>query len=228
MGFVMVMVMVMTFALGATEPAHADSIRGFIHIQNSKVLLQPIVEGRPVTEKAIPISTSIGIRTSLMDLRSGDYVVVSGRLVDTDRDGMTDEISVQAIESVGLNTLIGTWRSPKWEVVRFEDFSRMSLYRPHFRLRANGTSGLGFTVPPAGSSPTGLSKLKDLNYSLAPEQGSVYSIFLVEKKASGPAPIYIGRLRVNENQIEKHLTLEIFDPKTGNSSEVLSLSPVRE
>lgn len=210
--------------------ALADSIRGFVQIQNSQVFFQPVIDGKPLTEKALPIATTIGIRTSLLDLRSGDYVVVSGRLIDTDRDGITDEVSVQAIESVGLNSLIGTWRSAKWEVVRFEDFSRMSLYRPRFRLSATPSSTGLNPVTSASLNPSrmSLSKLKDLNYSLAPEQGSIYSIFLVEKKITGPAPVYVGRLHVKESEKEKRLTLEIFDPKTGESAEVLSLSPVRE
>lgn len=210
--------------------AFADSIRGFVQIQNSQVFFQPVVDGLPLTEKALPISTSIGVRTALLDLRSGDYVVVSGRLVDSNRDGVTDEVAVHAIESVGLNSLIGTWRSAKWEVVRFEDFSRMSLYRPRFRLSATPSPAGLNPVTSAALNPSrmSLSKLKDLNYTLAPEQGSTYSIFLVEKKVTGPAPVYVGRLHVKESAQEKRLTLEIFDPKTGDSAEVLSLSPVRE
>ncbi len=196
----------------------ADSIRGFISIQSAQVFLLPVQNGAHLASRAVPISTTIGIRTSLLDLKTGDFVVVSGRLHDNDQNGEPDEVTVHAIESVGLNELIGTWRSPNWEVVRFEDFTSMSLYRPRYM-----TGKTPLHNPRRGRMS--FSKLKDLNYTLAPEQGSNYSIFLVEKMSlAGPAPIYVGRLSVQK----RLLKLEIFDSKTGQPGEVLSLSPVRD
>ena len=172
--------------------------------QNPTTLINP---------KPLSISTSLAIRTSLLDLKSGDFVVVSGELADKNLDGIYDEVVVDAIESVGLNQLIGSWRSSKWDVVRFEDFNSLSLYRPKF-------SG-----PQTVGTRADLAKLKDLSYTLAPERGSSYSIFLAEKNSlSIPAPVYVGHLEVRADSLK----LEIFDPKTGSSSEVLSLSPVRD
>ena len=170
----------------------------------------------PVTltnPKPLSISTSLAIRSSLLDLKSGDFVVVSGEFVDKNLDGIDDEIRVDAIESVGLTQLIGSWRNSNWDVVRFEDFNSLSLYRPKSRSGA---------LPGAHAD---LAKLKDLSYTLAPEKGASYSIFLAEKNSlSVPAPVYVGHLDVKADSLQ----LEIFDPKTGHSSEVLFLSPVRD
>lgn len=192
--------------------ARADSLRGFITIQGTQILLMPVSNMTPVLPKPIPVQTTLGIRASLLDLKSGDFIVAAGRLEDFDHDGVFENVTIQAIESVGLQDLIGTWRSEKWEVIRFEDFTRISLYRPRFHPQRH----------------LNLAKLKELNYTLAPGLGSSYSIFLVEKRASGPAPIYVGRLSRKLGPKGLILELEILDPSTGEVSEVLSLSPVRE
>lgn len=200
--------------LALSPPIEAASIRGFISIQSSRVFLRPVIEGVRRPAPPLSIATSIGIRSSLLDLKTGDYVVVSGQFRDSNLDGRIDEVFVQAIESVGLKDLIGTWQSENSEFVRFEDFTRMSFYRPR------GTSELAIR-----GRHLNLAKTKDLNYTLAPEQGSSYSIFLFEKASGGrPAPVYVGRLDVKRNA----LRLEIYHPQTGGSWEVLSLLPVRD
>ena len=177
-------------------------------MQNPKTLLNP---------KPLSISTSLAIRLALLELKNGDFVVVSGEFGDKNRDGISDEIRVDAIESVGLTQLIGSWRSSKWDVVRFEDFNSLSLYR----AKSRGAQRLG--TPPGARAE--LAKLKDLSYTLAPEQGSSYSIFLAEKNSFRvPAPVYVGHLELKPDSLK----LEILDPMTGHASEVLSLLPVRD
>ena len=147
-------------------------------------------------------------------MKTGDFAVLNGELIDTDGDGLSDQVEVNAVESVGLNELIGSWRSAMWEVIRFDDFNHMSLFRPKSRVSKAGHK-------------VGLAKLRELNYTLAPDRGLAYSIFLAEKAEPskvGLAPVYVGRLEVRP----RALKLEIIDPKTGVSSEVLSLSPVRD
>jgi hypothetical protein len=230
-----------TLICATVSSAKADSIRGLITIRGAQVFLRPI-SATPAAmfvprslAREFPVSASIAIRTSLLDLKTDDFVVVSGSMVDADHDGLSEEIRVDAIESVGLKSLLGTWRSNKWEVVRFEDFTRMSLYRPKFRRTPSLPLSMEFHLGPLSRNPVaslkrlGFSKLKDLNYTLAPERGSSYSIFLVEKRQGiGPAPVFVGRLKIETNDGKPGLQLEIYDPKTGYASEVLSLSPVRD
>ncbi len=201
--------------VGQVSTAAADSIRGFILIESMQVYLLPLP--KQTDAKRLSVSTSFQLRSSLLDLKTGDYVVLDGKLSDSDRDGQTDEVVVDGIESVGLSDLIGTWRSPKWQVVHFENFNSLTLYRPKF------------PAPARQSGFVDLTKFKDLSYSLAPELGTSYSIFLVEKHAASGTrgAVYVGRLKL-QNEAVTTLTLEIFDPKTGKSNEVISLSPVRD
>ncbi len=196
--------------------ASADSIRGFILIESMQVYLLPLP--KQTEAKRLSVSTSFQLRSTLLDLKTGDYVVLDGKLSDSDLDGRTDEVVVDGIESVGLSDLIGTWRSPKWQVVHFENFNSMTLYRPTF---SSSSKSHGYID---------LAKFKDLSYSLAPEMGSSYSIFLVEKQATlgTRGAVYVGRLQLQSEATRTALTLEIFDPKTGKSNEVISLSPVRD
>jgi hypothetical protein len=230
-----VFLLALASALVATS-AHAASIRGLVTVRNSKFYLRPITTTMPRSLTAeLPVTTSIAIRLALLNLKTDDFVVVSGSLNDTDHDGRPDEVQVDAIESVGLKSLLGTWRSDKWEVVRFEDFTRMSLYRPKFKTEPANPLSIDLRLgnlplnPVVSLKKLGFAKLKDLNYTLAPEQSAAYSIFLVEKKPGvGPAPVFVGRLQLDSSGPKRKMKLEIFDPKTGEASEVLSLSPVRD
>ncbi len=202
----------------------ATSIRGFLSVREAQVFFRPVAM-RSVGE--LPIETSIANRTKLLNLKSGDFVVVSGALSDIDRDGTPDKVAIEAIESVGLRDILGTWRSPTWEVVRFENFSRMSLYKPPSRFTGTMTIAADrlLSAPMAQLKRLGFSKFRDMHYTLAPEQGSTYSIFLVENtNGLGRAPIFVGRLEVQK----RALKLEIYDSRSGRSSEVLSLKPVRD
>jgi hypothetical protein len=119
-----------------------------------------------------------------------------------------------AIESVGLSDLLGMWRSPGWQVVKFENYNSMSLYRPKFLKSKTGSNLMSFA------------KFKDLSYTLAPETGSSFSIFLAEKQANpvARASVYVGRIHLAKDLV----TLEIYDPRNGKILETLSLSPVRD
>lgn len=212
----------------------ASSIQTLVSIQDSKVHLQPIGFQPPAGQVpqmigALPVETSIAIRTALMDMKSGDLVVVAGLLQDLDGDAQYDQIAVQAIESVGLKAVLGTWRSDGWDVIRFEDFNRVSLYRPRFGLNRFLTAKLRgeFARDFDGDELSNFAKLKDLNYTLAPEQGSSYSIFLVERRARRKqSSVYVGRLKLEIVDSKSRMTIQIFNPDTGNAIESMSLSPI--
>lgn len=191
--------------------AQVASIRGFISLESSGLFLLPLP--KQTSAKRLSITTSFRIRATLSALKTGDYVVVTGTLSDSRRDGKIDEVNVDAIESVGLSDLIGTWRSPKLQFVRFENYNTVSLFRPQtLKTTSNRMS---------------LAKFRDLNYSLAPDIGSSYSIFLADKRSTpkNRGSVYVGRIQLQNSEA---LTLEIFNPKTGEPAEVLTLSPVRD
>lgn len=199
----------------------AGSIHGIVsfekvpsHLGTSieEIRVSPVTGGRLAAtgslafKKGFPVETSILIRESLGSLQAGDFVVLSGQYLDQDQNGSIDSIRVNGIESVGLKRLIRTWKSDKWAVLRFENFNRLILYRPDM----------------GGSR---LQKLKELNYTLAPDQGSDYSILMVETNTTSARPgkpVFAGKLTVEKDR----LTLELFDTKSGLTSEVYSLSPL--
>jgi hypothetical protein len=111
-------------------------------------------------------------------------------------------VRLDAIESLGLRELLGSWRTDRWEVYEFRDFSRMNLYVPT-------QSSSGQRIP--------LSKAREYNYVLAPEQGARYSIFLSDDRS-----VTVGSIEVKENKIN----FTVYDSKTGEISENISLSPL--
>jgi hypothetical protein len=193
--------------------AAADSVRGFIKIEAAQVYLLPV--SNEILAERLSITTSLQIRSALLDLKTGDYVVVTGTLSNATASGIKDQISVDAIESVGLSDLLGTWRNANGQVIRFESFNSAALYRQNIHF--------------GSAEPTDFAKYKDLSYSLAPEHGSAYSIFLAEKHSPAGSTklrgtVYVGRIRLQGDA----LTIEFFDPNTGGSTQVLTLSPVRD
>ena len=226
------LVLAVVSVIVGVDVGRAESIRGSILIRESQVFIVPLPKDstngdsnvlthrwyRPL--KALTVSASFRLRAMLLDLTSGDFVVVSGSLTDIDGDQVPDDVTVDAIESVGLRELLGSWRDDKWQVLRFEDFHRMSLYRPSFI-----TSRLSqFNLK---SRDRRLAKFKDLRYTLAPENNGSFSIFLAENnRVQGQSGVWVGRLLVERTATTRTLHIEIFAPKTGVSSEILSLSPI--
>lgn len=218
--------------VGFSSSSFAESIHGIVSFEKisshlgsnvEEIRVRPLVGSHfsaPVSSSVngFPIETSLLIRESLATLQAGDFVVLSGQYLDHDQNGSIDSIYVNGIESVGLKRLIRTWKSEKWDIMKFENFNRMILYRP------NSPAGL--------ATPLRFQKLKELNYTLAPEQGSGYSILMVETPSAAatpsalparPAhPVFAGRLSVEKDRLK----LELFDTKSGLTAEVYSLSPL--
>jgi hypothetical protein len=137
------------------------------------------------------------LNVDLGNLKDGDFLVARGLASPSE-----GTVRVDAIESLGLRELLGSWRTDRWEVYEFRDFNRMNLYVP---TRANN----GQRVP--------LSMAREFNYVLAPEQGARYSIFLSDDRT-----VTVGTIEVQENKIN----FIVYDSKTGEVSQNISLSPL--
>jgi hypothetical protein len=181
----------------------------------SEIRIRPLEMGG-LSNHVFPLQTSIAIRSALSTLQPGDYVVLTGRYVDQDFDGKNDLLAVSGIESVGLKRILGDWRNESWDVFRFHDYNRLGLYR-----RDAGTR----------PAPTlKLRKLKELNYTLAPEAQGSFSVLMVE--AINPSivanskvkPVFAGRIQITSPE---NLLLEVFDPKSGSPVERHNLKPVQ-
>jgi hypothetical protein len=128
-------------------------------------------------------------------LRTGDQITAQGSISS---DGK--KLVIDSVDRVGLQELLGAWRSSRWEIFEFRDFTSLNLYVP--------------TVVDEGSAS--LVRTHSLKYVITPEQNDRYSIFM-----SDNMNVRMGFLEVTANK----LTLTVTDPKTGQVSENISLSP---
>jgi hypothetical protein len=146
--------------------------------------------------KIVPSNPSL--TTDLQKLKNGDFVAARGTLGILPADQGT--VQLDSIESVGLVDLLGTWKSDDWAVYEFKDFTQLNLY--------HGTQN------DAGVS---LQKTAQFNYVVAPEQGDTYSIFMSDNQS-----VNVGSIQF----LDKAIIMTVIDPKTGKTSENISLSPI--
>ena len=178
---------------GTARPACAStSLRGFIHLANGQVAV-----ALKTSPDAYKVSSSRpDILKSLATLHDGDYVITTG-----DLDAATHTLDVEAIESVGLQALLGIWRTQAWQVFEFRDFNRLNLY--------SSTQS-----PP---SSLGLEKLREFSYVLAPDSKNGFSILLSDDKA-----VHVGSLVLTDSSVH----IQLFDSNTGAVAQDISLSPL--
>lgn len=179
----------------------------------SEIRIRPIEMGG-LAPQSYPLQTSIAIRSALSNLSPGDYVVLTGQFLDQDFDGQGDLLAVSGIESVGLKKLLGDWRNKAWDIFRFHDYNRLGLYRP--------------ASAPRPSSTLQFRKLKEMNYTLAPEAQGSFSLLMVETLNSSALadsrakPVFVGRLQITNLG---GVLLDVFDPNSGKPVESHALTP---
>ena len=109
-------------------------------------------------------------------------------------------ITLDTIDMVGLYQLLGFWYNANLDVYEFQDFNRLNLY---------ATQVLPTTAV--------AKKVKSLNYTLSPDDNNRWSLFLVDDAA-----VHIGSLEF----VNRLVKLSIIDPKTGQVSETVVLTPL--
>lgn len=175
--------------LGVSK-AQADFIRGFIEKENVGTHL--LVQKDDGTQIAVRmVSTDPLVSGSISMLKAGDYLVARGTLSET-------TATIDAIESLGLQALVGVWTSEKLEVYEFKDFTRLNLYVPNDARSQIVMAG-------------------QFQYMIAPDQGTRYQFFM-----SNNGSVSVGSLQFRKS----HLVLNVVDPKTGQSSADIVLSPL--
>lgn len=178
----------------AASGARADALRGFILKSGGASYLQVQTENGKSQRLAIAAQSAI-VDTSIKRLKSGDYLVARGAVLPE-----TNSVQIEAIESLGLQALVGAWSTSRLEVYEFKDFSRLNLYVPNSDRK-------GHPIVKAG----------EFQYAITPDQGSKYSIFLSSSK-----DLMVGSIEFRKSR----LMLKVVDPKTGEVSAELSLSPL--
>lgn len=175
-------------ASAGTAFAQATAIRGLIDTSSGSLAV--------LTREGVHYhltTASAQVKAGLVRLQQGDFLVARGSI-----DELSRRVRIEAIESLGLKTLIGTWTSERSEVYEFRDFTRLNLYIPDQGWKKIEIAG-------------------QYHYSVAPDRGSRYSIFLSDNKS-----VLVGSFEFKERNL--HLTL--LDPKTGRVSQNISLSPL--
>jgi hypothetical protein len=147
----------------------------------------------------VNIDASPRIISVLRRLRPNDLMTVQGT-VSADNSTVT----IESIDRLGLQELLGAWRTRKWEVFEFKTYSQLELFLP---------SGLGDDDDQAGTP-----RVKTVNYAVTPDNDDGFSIFMSDENG-----VKMGFLKVAPDS----LSIAIPDPQTGEISETISLVPVR-
>ena len=175
--------------------AHAEVVSGFL--RNSPMNdLSLVVRG---SREPLRITGSIGLMTSLRKLRDGNYITGSGTIRLSEKT-----VQLDTVHSVGLQELLGSWRSSRWEIFEFKDYTRLNLYLQTAENR----------------DAIALARTHSLNYVVVPEKEDRYSIFISDNSAR----LMAGTLHLNEK--DRTATLTVYDDKTLKVSEKISLSPL--
>lgn len=149
-------------------------------------------------KRTLVIESKTSLLLLLRRLKTGDQLVVQGD-VSTDQKS----VSVTSIDRIGLRELLGAWRSSRWQVFEFKDFSKLDLYVPKMNEDHGSVS---------------LSKTNSLQYVIAPDSEDRFSIFMTDNRN-----VRMGFLELRPNQVN----LSFTDSQTGEVTENLSLSPLR-
>lgn len=168
--------------------AHAITVRGLIDTASGTLSLVTKYDVIYTVDSLNP-----NIKYDLARLRQGDFLVARGNV-----DELTKTVTIEAIESLGLRELIGTWSSSRLEVYEFQDFTRLNLYVPNQARDSIEIAG-------------------KYNYAVAPDHGDRYSIFLSDNRS-----VLVGSFEFKNQRLQ----LTVLDPKTGRVSQNISLSPL--
>lgn len=187
----MLKVGILLVALFTSFTVEAETLRGKLEFRGPAVFIK--------TEKYATLEISVQ-KPELLDqlrrLNDGDLLIGVATV-----ESAKHLAHLESISFVGLKDLLGFWRTERWEVFEFQNFNRLILYK--------------FTKIPKNLTPSVMPK--ELKYTLAPEQGRRWSIFM-----SDDQNIHIGSLELEE----KRVSLTIINPNTGLPTENISLLPV--
>jgi hypothetical protein len=179
----------------APNSAHAEVVSGFL--RNSPTGdLSLIVRG---SRDPLKITAPANLLNSLRKLRDGNIITGSGTIKLSEKI-----VQIDAVHSVGLQELLGSWRSSRWEIFEFKDYTRLNLYLQTAENR----------------DAVALAQTHALNYVVVPEREGRYSIFISDNTAR----LMAGTLQLNEK--DRTATLTVYDDKTLKVSEKISLSPL--
>jgi hypothetical protein len=185
---------------------------------SSKVFASPItVDGVLEARSGKPVLNTGSMRVvlnphdqhvfgDLNKLRVGDYISGYGEY-----DQHNNTLDLQAIETVGLKSLLGRWQATDGQVYEFQTFTTLIFYHSVIQQWVNYAKSF-FVEPPRKDQ-------HQLNYTLAPDsRTNRWSIFVADKEK-----LLIGYLEFKA----RTLSLTLMEPQTGRQVIKLELSPLQ-
>jgi len=139
------------------------------------------------------IATTFDVQESLARLDNGDFVSGSGTL-----DTINKKISVQSIDYVGLQKLLGPWVGADGTIV-FKDFTTMRFI-PRFRDLTLDTRLTRFQ--------------REFHYSVSPKDSNEWALFMSDSMNTTFATVEFTK---------KKIILKIFESESGNIVRTLKL-----
>ncbi len=180
----------------STHIANASPIFGYIQVTNEGILLRQ--EAGAVFEIQ---SANIDVSSGLARLRSGDFIAFEGYISPAQRKAV-----IQSIDWVGLQRLLGFWKTSDRKLVEFASFTALKFHQ--------GKPTDVFYRP---KKPRYNENVPTLSYRIAPSVGSTWSIFL-SNQGSGK----LGRLVL----LDHTMTINFFDSETGRVIKTITLQKV--
>ncbi len=184
-------------------------LEGFVGFHDGGVFIHLLQQ--PLPHKMI--AGSQALLNDLKKLSTGDFIIGSGRF-----DSQRQLFVLMSIDTVGLQQVLGTWRSATGQIFEFRDFIRLNLYHTPRGTR-NGTRDSTReegTKPPNAPQMRGFFAHRQMTYTLAPESGrNIWSIFMADHQG-----VHIGAMTLGPSKMD----LTLYDTITGQISEKIELS----
>jgi hypothetical protein len=206
---ILLLPIVLLLGITLSPNARAITVRGVIQKNEiNKEILLKLSQSAPGIKSGDTIKinpTNLSVQLELSALKNGDYIVGEGNSQKPSND-----LDLDAIERVGIQELLGTWRSNLTGVFfEFIDFNRLILHE-------SKNSRLNLRNPSSTS--------KQYNYVLAPDCGSRFSIFLANSSEAGSKnSVHAGTLEIKDRKVN----ITVFNSATGGVAANVYLSPMR-
>lgn len=165
--------------------ALARPISGFVSIENGQHYF--IEHGTTVKFAIRPGKTEVV--ESLKKLSSFDFFQGQGEFTKS-------ELVLDSIDFVGLRSLIGLWSEGRQSLFDFQDFQKVVIYQPVFKL---------------------MTPRAQLHYSIAPSAGSDWKIFFTDENSVILASLILSEARA---------TLRFYNLDTGDVFKKVELTKI--
>ncbi len=184
--------------------AQADTITGnMLHTGSAETLRIRVARDGQV----LSIQANNDILKCLRRLRPADLVTVQGTV-----NALRQVLTIDSIDRLGLQELLGAWNSERWEIFEFKTFSQLELYIPSVADTNNGKG------KPRRDRHPFAGHTRSLRYAITPDPDEMFSIFMTDND-----DVRMGFLKVMPNK----LVITVLDPKNGKVAETISLLRMR-